>query len=69
MPLADNSAMDGFVIREWDTSAASAAKPVLLRIVGTLKAGDGRRLRLAPGKKKMTQIYKRLRQNFFNYIF
>ena len=49
MPVADNSAMDGFVIRARDTAAAAAARPALLKIAGTLKAGDGRRVRLAPG--------------------
>ncbi len=49
MPVADNSAMDGFVIRARDTARAAAARPARLRIAGTLKAGDGRGLRLAPG--------------------
>lgn len=49
MPVADNSAMDGFVIRARDTAGATAAKPALLKIVGTLKAGDGRQIRLTPG--------------------
>ncbi len=49
MPVADNSAMDGYVIRARDAAAASVNRPALLKIAGTLKAGDGRRLRVAAG--------------------
>ncbi len=49
MPIADNSAMDGFVIRPQDTLRASTRQPVLLKITGTIRAGDTRRMRLAPG--------------------
>lgn len=49
MPVADNSAMDGYVICAQDAAAASVNRPVLLKIVGTLKAGDGRPLRVAAG--------------------
>lgn len=42
MPIADNSAMDGYVIRVGDVSKASAAQPVILKIAGTIKAGDSK---------------------------
>ena len=40
LPLYDNSAMDGFVLRSEDTLGATADKPVLLSIGGVVKAGD-----------------------------
>lgn len=40
LPLWDNSAMDGFALRSEDTQTASAEKPVRLKIVRTIKAGD-----------------------------
>jgi molybdopterin molybdotransferase len=49
MPVADNSAMDGYVIRSVDVARASKDRPVKLRVAGTLKAGDGRTLRIAAG--------------------
>jgi len=39
LPLFDNSAMDGFAVRFADVEAASAASPVLLRVVADLPAG------------------------------
>ncbi|MDP3920590.1 MAG: molybdopterin molybdotransferase MoeA [Candidatus Omnitrophota bacterium] len=50
LPTADNSAMDGFILRSRDTASASAVRPVRLRIRGAIKAGDrGPRL-LAKGE-------------------
>ena len=40
LPLADNSAMDGFVFRSQDTLAATTERPVRLRIGVTVRAGD-----------------------------
>lgn len=42
LPVADNSAMDGFVLRSKDTQKASAAKPVKLLICGDIRAGDSK---------------------------
>ncbi|MBI3252452.1 MAG: molybdopterin molybdotransferase MoeA [Candidatus Omnitrophica bacterium] len=50
LPLYDNSAMDGFVLRSEDTRTATAEKPVLLSIRGVVKAGDDGRVRLDEGK-------------------
>lgn len=49
MPVADNSAMDGYVIRSRDAAKSSAERPVFLRIVGTLKAGDSKLIRVMAG--------------------
>src|SRR5689334_19343757 len=40
LPLYDNSAMDGFAVRSIDVSRATMVKPVKLRIVGKIAAGD-----------------------------
>ena len=40
LPIYDNSAMDGYVLRSCDTRSASQRKPVLLKIKDTMKAGD-----------------------------
>ena len=45
IPPYDNTAMDGYAVRAEDTSGASAAAPVKLRVIGELPAGylfDGR---------------------------
>jgi len=48
LPVGDNSAMDGFVFRSRDTHEASSAHPVILKIQGTVKAGDSAKRRLRP---------------------
>lgn len=40
LPVFDNSAMDGFVLRSKSVENASAEIPVLLKICGAIKAGD-----------------------------
>ena len=40
LPLFDNSAMDGFLLKADRTSGASDKDPVLFRIKGAIKAGD-----------------------------
>lgn len=40
LPLFDNSAMDGFAVRFADVEAASAASPIVLRVVADLPAGS-----------------------------
>lgn len=49
MPVADNSAMDGYVVRACDVAKASATHPVFLQIKGTVKAGDSKFIRIKPG--------------------
>ena len=43
LPVADNSAMDGFVLRSRETRHAEKGKPVSFRIHGDIKAGDARK--------------------------
>ncbi|MBI4432336.1 MAG: molybdopterin molybdotransferase MoeA [Candidatus Omnitrophica bacterium] len=50
LPLADNSAMDGFVLRSQDTAGATPDQPVALRIRGTIKAGDSVHKTLSPNE-------------------
>lgn len=40
MPLFDNSAMDGYALRSWQTASASLEKPLKFRVVGMIAAGD-----------------------------
>jgi len=47
MPIADNSAMDGYAIRSSDTAKANRKSPVFLKISGTLKAGDSKQFYVA----------------------
>jgi len=56
LPLYDNSAMDGYVLRSCDTRSASQSKPVFLKIKDTIKAGDypKRPLRTGEAYKIMT---------------
>lgn len=49
MPIADNSAMDGFVIRSSDVCRATAEFPSHLKIQGTIKAGDSKQTCVAKG--------------------
>lgn len=50
VPSFDNSAMDGFAFRSADTSHATLERPVYLKINGTVKAGDSRRMTLKSGE-------------------
>ena len=50
LPVMDNSAMDGFVLRASDTLKASPTTPVYLKIRGTLKAGSPGRQKLLAGQ-------------------
>lgn len=49
LPPFDNVAVDGFAVRHVDVAAASAATPVVLPVVATRLAGDGRPARVEPG--------------------
>ena len=40
LPLFDNSAMDGYAVRSIDVSRATMVKPVKLKIVGKVAAGE-----------------------------
>jgi molybdopterin molybdotransferase len=44
LPVANNSAMDGFVIRSRDSKSASMKKPISFKIRGVIKAGDCREM-------------------------
>jgi molybdopterin molybdotransferase len=49
VPPWDNSAMDGFAVRSADLAAASAAAPVILRVLGEIPAGGPADLAVEPG--------------------
>lgn len=48
LPLYDNSAMDGFVLRSGDTRGASPYEPVSIQIQGVVRAGDPRAIQVGP---------------------
>ena len=50
LPAFDNSAMDGYALRSGDTTKASAAHPVELRIMTTVFAGDTKRRAIGGGE-------------------
>ncbi|CAH0255066.1 Molybdopterin molybdenumtransferase 2 [Microbacterium oxydans] len=50
IPLFDNSAMDGFAVREADVAGASEEHPVTLRVVADLPAGVSTDPRLGQGE-------------------
>lgn len=50
IPPFDNTAMDGFVVRAADTSAASESVPVTLPVVATVEAGMSGEIPLEPGQ-------------------
>ena len=50
LPLLDGSAMDGFAVRFADVATASAASPVVLRVVADLPAGTALDPALNPGE-------------------
>jgi molybdopterin molybdotransferase len=49
LPSFDNSAMDGYAVRQADVAQASAEQPVLLPVVGEIGAGQSGLRELAPG--------------------
>ncbi|HEX9343199.1 MAG TPA: gephyrin-like molybdotransferase Glp [Actinomycetota bacterium] len=49
LPPFANSAMDGFAVRSADVQAASAQRPVALRLAGEVFAGSARLPRVPPG--------------------
>jgi len=49
VPGFDNSAMDGYALRQSDAATASETSPVTLRVVGDLPAGSALNPRLKPG--------------------
>ncbi|MDR3115026.1 MAG: molybdopterin molybdenumtransferase MoeA, partial [Treponema sp.] len=50
LPPFDNSPLDGFALRHTDSAGASKGKPVFLRVVETIYAGDIPQKPLAPGE-------------------
>ena len=50
LPPWDNSAMDGYAVRAADVSGATASEPVMLRVVGTVAAGQRTSHALQPGE-------------------
>lgn len=46
LPVGDNSAMDGFVLRSGETQRVQNGKPVSFRICGDIRAGDRRKIML-----------------------
>ena len=49
LPPFDNSAMDGYAVRQADVASASSESPVHLPVVGEIGAGQARLLALSPG--------------------
>jgi len=49
LPPWDNSSMDGFAVRAADTSDATPASPVRLRVVGEVRAGGSSDVEVPPG--------------------
>ncbi len=49
IPPSDNSAMDGYALRHEDVRGASAEKPVVLRVIGLVAAGQIPDRRVEPG--------------------
>jgi molybdopterin molybdotransferase len=49
LPPWDNSAMDGYAVRAQDTTEASAASPVTLRVIGEVRAGESSALAVGQG--------------------
>ena len=49
LPSFDNSAMDGYAVRQADVSGASAEHPIVLPVVGEIGAGQSGLRTLAPG--------------------
>ena len=49
LPPWDNSAMDGYAIRASDTTDATEAKPIQLRVIGDVRAGTAADVNVATG--------------------
>ena len=49
LPSFDNSAMDGYAVREADVAGASTEQPVVLPVAGEIGAGQSGLRELAPG--------------------
>jgi molybdopterin molybdotransferase len=50
LPLFDNSAMDGYAVREADLAAASPENPIRLRLAGRISAGKAGAITIASGE-------------------
>jgi molybdopterin molybdotransferase len=49
LPSFDNSAMDGYAVRQADVATAAAGEPVILPVVGEIGAGQATVRRIEPG--------------------
>ena len=49
LPRFDNSAMDGYAVRSVDAAAASETSPVILEVVGEIRAGVPANVTVGPG--------------------
>lgn len=49
IPLWANSGMDGYAVRHLDVAGASLQRPRVLRVIGTVAAGDVPHVRVEPG--------------------
>lgn len=50
LPVFDNSAMDGYALKAQDTKMASSRQPIILKIRGSIKAGDRNQVVVKPGE-------------------
>jgi molybdopterin molybdotransferase len=50
LPPWDNASMDGYAVRASDIRGASATNPRLLRVIGTIAAGDSGTVRIGAGE-------------------
>ncbi|MFP3044855.1 MAG: molybdopterin molybdotransferase MoeA [Thermocladium sp.] len=50
VPPFDRSAVDGYAVRSRDTFGASYTNPILLRVVGSVMAGDNPSIEVKPGE-------------------
>ena len=50
IPLFDNSAVDGYAVQATDLAKASNGKPVLLKVLGYISAGDSGEVQMCSGQ-------------------
>jgi molybdopterin molybdotransferase len=63
IPPFDRSAMDGFAIISDDTFSASKENPVLLEVIGEIKAGDFKNFKIEKGKAISIMTGAKIPQN------
>ena len=62
LPPWDNSAMDGYAIRAADTANATEEAPVILEVVGEVRAGSRQRARSTTGRRSGSRRAHRSRR-------